>query len=89
MFSLDSDKPEAKAKTPSNGNLEQEYIEPYSLWSNNQTPNQNDMIIGKISPIIDTALKSYVGQDVSPSIRLQARRMALEGLKATTLLSLS
>ena len=82
MFSLDSDNPEAKGKTPSSSNLEQEYAEPYSSWSSNQTPKQNDMIIGKISPIIDTALKSYVGQDVSPSVRLQAKRMALEGLKS-------
>ena len=45
MFSLDSDKPEAKNKPASNGNLEQEYLEPYSAWSGNQTPKQNDMII--------------------------------------------
>jgi DNA-directed RNA polymerase specialized sigma subunit len=81
LFSLDKDKAKPGKPAAPASNLEPEYQEAYDSWKQNQTPDQNDMIIGKINPIIDSAVKSYAGQEASPSVRLQARRMALEGLK--------
>ena len=39
-------------------------------------------MVGKLKPIIDSALKTYVGAEASPSIKLQARRMTLDGLRS-------
>ena len=63
-------------------NIEPDFAEPYMNWKQNQSPAQNDMIVEKIQPIIDSALKTYVGTDAPPTVRLQAKRMALEGLKS-------
>jgi RNA polymerase primary sigma factor len=60
--------------------IEPEYEESFNNWKKNQTPESNDMMLQKIQPIIEAALKSYVGQDVPPSVRLHANRMALEAL---------
>lgn len=83
LFSLDKTKnsvPKQQSQTPSN--IEPDFAEPYMNWKQNQSPAQNDMIIEKVQPIIDSALKTYVGQEVPPTVRLQAKRMALEGLKS-------
>lgn len=83
LFSLDKDK-SGKQALPgqTQSNLEPDFSEPYMSWTKNQSPAQNDMMIQKIQPIIDSALKTYVGQEAPPSIRLQAKRMALDGLKS-------
>lgn len=80
MFSLDKQKQQGQPAKPTSS-IESEFDEPYRIWQQGQTPENNDMMIGKLSPIIDSALKTYVGAETSPSVRLQARRMALEGLK--------
>lgn len=82
MFSLDKQKPQEQGAPPKlSSNIEPEFSEPYGFWKQNQSPEQNDMMVGKLKPIIDGAIKTYVGDEVSPSVRLQAKRMALEGLK--------
>lgn len=82
LFSLDKTKNNPlKTQSQTVSNIEPDFAEPYMNWKQNQSPTQNDMIIEKMQPIIDSALKTYVGQEVSPTVRLQAKRMALEGLK--------
>lgn len=82
LFSLDNDKSGKRGPAGQpQSNLEPDFSEPYMSWVNDQSPAQNDMMIQKIQPIIDSALKTYVGQEAPPSIRLQAKRMALDGLK--------
>lgn len=81
MFSLDN-KPSKGATKPNPLKIESEYADHYNTWTNNKGPINNDNMIKRIQPIIDTALKTYVGQDVPPSVRLQAKRMALEGLNS-------
>jgi len=78
MFSLDNKS--SKGAIPNPLKIESEFSDHYNTWSTNKSPANNDQILQRIQPIIDTALKTYVGQDVPPSVRLQAKRMALEGL---------
>ena len=83
LFSLDKQKSQGQGAAPKpSSNIEPEFDEHYNLWKPNQSPEQNDMMVGKLKPIIDSALKTYVGAEASPSIRLQAKRMALDGLRS-------
>lgn len=79
FFSLDKSPSKVNKEAPTK--LEPEFSEHYNAWKNSQGFSQNDVMLGKLQPIIDSALKTYVGQDVPPSVRLQAKRMAIEGLK--------
>lgn len=85
MFNLDNKKPKLKTTNPSikttnPSMIESEFSDHFNTWSTNKSPANNDMMIQRVQPIIDLALKTYVGQDVPPSVKLQAKRMALEGL---------
>ena len=83
LFSLDKQKPQGQGTPPKpSSNIESEFGEDYGLWKQNQSPEQNDMMVGKLKPIIDSAIKTYVGAEASPSVRLQAKRMALDGLRS-------
>lgn len=79
MFSLDNKPSKPAPVNPSK--LEPEYGPTYQGWVANQNPKSNDDMVLKMQPLIDSAVKAYVGQDVPPSVRLQAKRMALDGLK--------
>lgn len=81
LFSMNNNPSKTNQTTPAT-KLEPEFSEQYSTWKNNQSPISNDQMLAKINPIIDSALKTYVGQDVAPSVRLQAKRMAIEGLRS-------
>jgi len=83
MFSLDKKTTPAKPlnKAPVNS-MEPEYQGAYDAWKPDQNPKANDAMIGKIRPIVDSAIQTYVGSDVSPSVRLRARRLALDGLNS-------
>lgn len=83
LFSLDKKEKRNNQVAPTQKlNIEPDFDQPYRAWQQNQSPAHNDMIVEKVQPIIDSALKTYVGQDVPPSVRLQAKRMALDGLKS-------
>lgn len=81
MFSLDNKKNVQGKQMDPSLKIESEFSDPYSTWKSNQTPQNNDFMIQKLRPVIDSAIKSYVGQDVPPSVKLQANRMALDALK--------
>ena len=70
LFSLDKDKAKPGKPAAPTSNLEPEYQEAYDSWKQNQTPDQNDMIIGKINPIIDSAVKPYARGSFLTSVRL-------------------
>ena len=77
MFNLDK---KSKLETPNPLKIEPEFSEYFNTWSTNRNPENNDLMLQKLQPVIDLALKTYVGQDAPPSVKLQAKRMALEGL---------
>jgi len=52
----------------------------YTDWKANQTPETNTKILQAVQPVIDTALTSYAGAAHSPSVRSQAKLMALKAL---------
>jgi RNA polymerase primary sigma factor len=81
MFSLDNKNKVQNKQMDSGLKIESEFNEPFNTWRTTQTPQNNDFMIQKLRPVIDSAIKSYAGQDAPPSVRLKANRMALEALK--------
>jgi DNA-directed RNA polymerase specialized sigma subunit len=54
----------------------------HTSWKNNQTPETNTQILKSVQPVVDTALTMYAGVDHSPSIRSQAKLLALKALNS-------
>jgi DNA-directed RNA polymerase specialized sigma subunit len=60
--------------------LTAEFDDLYPQWQKAQTPELNAKIVKTLQPVIDTAVTSYAGQNASPTIRSQAKLMALKAL---------
>jgi DNA-directed RNA polymerase specialized sigma subunit len=52
----------------------------YTQWRQAKTPESNTAILKAVQPVIDTAVLSYAGQNAHPTIRSNARMMALKAL---------
>jgi DNA-directed RNA polymerase specialized sigma subunit len=52
----------------------------YTQWRQAKTPESNTAILKAVQPVIDTAVQSYAGQNAHPTIRSNARMMALRAL---------
>lgn len=52
----------------------------YAQWQQAKTPESNTAILKAVQPVIDTAVQSYAGQHAHPTIRSNARMMALKAL---------
>lgn len=53
----------------------------WKSWKNNPTPENQKALLNKFKPVIDSALTSYAGKFVSPTVRGRAQLMAFEALK--------
>jgi AraC-like DNA-binding protein len=60
--------------------LEPEYEEDYNRWKADPSPANNAMILKKLHPTIEGAIRTHVGKP-DPLLTSRARRMALSGLK--------
>lgn len=58
--------------------LEPEIADAYNAWKTNDTNQTRGALLKATKPIIDTAVYSYAGKNASPSIRGQAKLMALD-----------
>lgn len=61
--------------------IETDFDEPYTAWKADPSPQNNAMMLGKIQPWIDGAIKTHIGES-NPLLVSSARRMALEGLRS-------
>jgi DNA-directed RNA polymerase specialized sigma subunit len=61
--------------------LEPEYRGPFEAWKANDNPSTSGQLLQSLQPVLNTALRSYVGTKVSPTMRARARLLALDSLK--------
>lgn len=54
----------------------------FQQWQKNRTPETNTKLLSSVQPVIDTALSSYAGSNVSPTIKSRARLMALRAMES-------
>jgi len=73
-------KPPSPKALPANDMLEPDFAEAFTTWQNRPSPQANGLILKKLDPIIDTAVKTYGGANASPTLRSKARLLALQGL---------
>lgn len=66
-------------KQQQRGQLEPDYTDAFGAWKQTPTPQTRGALVKKMQPIIDTALRSYVGE-ASPTMRTQAKLMAAKAL---------
>lgn len=60
--------------------LEPDFEEAFTFWQTRPGPQANGLMLKKLDPIIDTAVRTYGGTTASPTLRTRARLMALQGL---------
>lgn len=72
--------PEPPPRSPQIGKLEDEFTEPYLAWKQKATPETRHAFLTKLSPVIDTAMRTYASGETGPAVRSQAKIMALRAL---------
>ena len=60
--------------------LEPEFHAPYAAWQANQNPKTTGAMLKAVHPIVQTAVRTYVGPNASPTIQSKAKLLAIEGL---------
>jgi DNA-directed RNA polymerase specialized sigma subunit len=60
--------------------LEPEYQPHYDAWKKEATPATSGRLLSALQPVINTALRSYVGVKISPTMRARARLLALDSM---------
>jgi RNA polymerase primary sigma factor len=61
--------------------LEDEYSEPYKLWQERQDPASTSDLLKALTPVVDSAVRTYGGAKPSPNLRTKAKLLTLEALK--------
>lgn len=62
--------------------LEPEYRPHYEAWRADQNASNSGRLLEALHPVLSTALRSYVGVKVSPTMRSRARAMALDAMNS-------
>lgn len=62
--------------------LEQEYRPHFEAWRSDPNPSNAGRLLEALQPVLGTALRSYVGVKVSPTLRARARAMALDSFNS-------
>lgn len=57
-----------------------EFEPTFQAWQKNRTPETNTKLLSTLQPVIDTAVSSYAGSNMSPTIKTRARLMALKAM---------
>lgn len=52
----------------------------FQAWQKTRTPETNTKLLSTLQPVIDTAVSSYAGGNMSPTIKTRARLMALKAM---------
>jgi len=61
--------------------LEPDFAEPYTAWSADPSKANTGAMLKAVDPVINSAIRAYAGPSAgSPTIRAEARKMAIEAL---------
>ena len=63
------------------GRLETEFESPFTAWQAKPGPITSGALLTAVSPVIDSAIKTYGAGDKSPLLRGRARRLTLQAMK--------
>ncbi len=69
------------ASPPDGLQLEPEYVEPYARWRRSPSPATSGRLLKALNPVLGTGLRAYGGQNASPLLRSQAKRIALQTMQ--------
>lgn len=61
--------------------LEPAFADDYQAWSANPTPATTGQMLRVLQPAIDRGISAHVGQNVSPTMKSHARKLALSALR--------
>ncbi len=61
-----------------NFKLEPDYADTFKTWKADPSPINNAAMLGKVQPIVDSALRHYGGGSPSPSLRSRAKLLAID-----------
>ena len=60
--------------------LEPEFHAPFQAWQAKPTPQSTGAMLKAVHPIVQSAVRTYVGPNASPTIQSKAKLLAIEGL---------
>jgi len=60
--------------------LEPQFHSVYSMWQRDKTPETNDAILKAVRPIIDSAVKTYGGSAVNPTLKSKAKKIVIDSM---------
>ena len=60
--------------------LEPEFHSVYGMWQRDKTPETNDAILKAVKPIIDSAVKTYGGSAVNPTLKSRAKKIVIDSM---------
>lgn len=58
--------------------LEPEFKEHFETWKASPTPQATSTLLKAVSPVIDSAMKTYSGRGTSPTLRSKAKLLAVD-----------
>lgn len=79
---IDPTFPFASSGNEDNGQLEPDVADAFHAWKADDSPVTRGALLGKVKPIISSAVYSYAGTGASPAVQGQAKLMALRAFKS-------
>lgn len=62
--------------------LEDEFAPHFTAWKAEPHPANAGKLLGAVQPVLDSALRTYVGTNASPTLRSKAKVMALDAMQS-------
>jgi DNA-directed RNA polymerase specialized sigma subunit len=80
MPSILGDVPPPFSAAPRPTGVAPEFDTAFQAWHSTRTPETNTQLLSTLQPVIDTAVSSYAGGNMSPTIKTRAKLMALKAM---------
>ncbi len=61
--------------------LEPEFAEPFQMWKDDPSPQNNGMMLKALQPAIDRGISAHVGKNIGVTTKSHARRITLQALR--------
>lgn len=81
MPSILGDVPAPFSQPPKPTGVGEDFEGVFGQWQKTRTPEVNTRLLSTLQPVIDTAVSSYAGANMSPTIRSRAKLMALKAME--------
>lgn len=61
--------------------LEEEFAPHYQAWKEKPGPKTTGALLGAVTPVLESALRTYGGKNYSPTLKSRAKIMAMEAIQ--------